>query len=41
MLVDPLAVAEGGDLVGAEIVEDVLFFGSLTRNLVAMSEVPS
>ena len=41
LLVDPLAVVDGGDLVGAEIVEDVLFLGSLTRNLVAMSEVPS
>ena len=41
LLVDPLAGAEGGDLVGAEIVNDVLFLGSLTRNLVAMSEVPS
>ena len=41
MLVDPLADVEGGDFVGAGIVEDDLFRGSLTRNLVAMSEVPS
>ena len=41
LLVDPLAGVEGGDFVGAGIVEDDLFRGSLTRNLVAMSEVPS
>ena len=41
LLVDPLADVEGGDFVGAGIVEDDLFRGSLTRNLVAMSEVPS
>ena len=41
LLVDPLADVEGGDFVGAGLVEDDLFRGSLTRNLVAMSEVPS
>ncbi len=41
LLVDPLADVEGGDFVGAGRVEDDLFRGSLTRNLVAMSEVPS